>query len=446
MPRRTPLFFIPFLLATLACMLCACDLPWPADTPSSPDAVLANAGRETPLPLEEPALFGMATTTPASPTPASDAPETPPPAVPYTLLIEAPAYTPARYEPANGCYIGAYILADKTIGGSIRAFEQMAGKSHAIYVSEMTLGGVYPSAWVLECIAARKTPCIVIQRPNLYAPFDYDLLAQTAADVGSLNVPIFVQLFPFSKEEKYEREGYLAFYAEARRLFAEHAPQAALVWSADATEDAAAYYPGDENVDWVGVTVRDDFAALDAFIQAYQRRKPLMLTAFGVSHYTTEHSDYDMDGASARIAAAYESLAARYPRVKAVLYRNENELDKGLVPGEIRRDYTLTADDALTSAYQAAIADVWFLSALETEGRWGGALMQARYPAYALEDVYFVAEASITEDFGAVRLLPGTRAVSFDGLPCRDLAFARACVDLDFYVDVARGWLVVRLL
>jgi len=426
MTKHTPLFFMLFLLAGT---LCACGR-WPADTPASPEAVLANAARETPLPLETPAL-----------TPS-------PEAVAYTLLVDEPDYTPAKYEPESGCYLGAHILADKSLDGNIAAFERLTGKRHALYVNEMVLGGEYPVSWVLSCIAARKTPCLIVQRPNLYEPFDYALLEQTAMDVGSLDIPMFVLLFPFSKAEKYDCEEYLAFYAEARRLLTEHAPQAALVWSTENVADAADYYPGDANVDWVGVGVTpcDDAAVVEAFVQAYQRRKPIMLTSLGISHYSTEDSAYDMAGAAARVAAVYSDIALRSPRVKAVLYRNENELERGLNAGEIQRDFTVTTEAILTAAYTAAIADTRFLSALETNNTTRGALMQGRYPAYAVGDAYFVAEASITEDIGAERLLPGTRPMSFDGETYRDLAFAHACVAFDFYVDAVKKWLVVRLL
>ena len=427
MPKRTPLFLIPILLACF----CACG-QWPVtDAPASPDAVLANASRETPLPVETPA-----------PTPA-------PEPVPYTLLIEEPDYIPARYEPASGCYLGAYILPDKTIGGSIRTFESITGKSHAIYVNEMVLGGEYPLSWVLECIAARTTPCLVVNPSNAYEPFDYTLLEQTARDIGRLNVPVFVQVLPFAKEMKYDREGYLSFFTEARRLLGEYAPQAALVWAAENTADSAAFYPGDENVDWVGVcgAARDDIAAMDEFIQAYQRQKPIMLTGFGVSHYSTENSDYKIEYAAMRLADAYADITKRYPRVKAVLYRNENELDLGLDEGEIRRDFTVTTEETLTAAYAAAIADERLLSALEKDNNWrGGALMNARGSAYDVGGVYYISEASITEELGAARLLPGMRPVSFGGEPCQDFAYARACVAFDFYVDAVRGWVVVRLL
>ena len=248
----------------------------------------------------------------------------------YTLLVRKADYAPARWEPAEGCYLGAEVLGDKSIGGRMDAFERRTNTAHAIYACEMTLGGEYPALWVLECIANGKTPCVIVRPANAHAPFDLDLLEQTARDVGTYGVPLFVQLLPYSTA-RYDRAGYAAFYAAARQVFAEHAPNAAIVWNVeDGMEGAAAFYPGDACVDWVGVVLKEgasDAAALAAFVQTYQQQKPIMVT-LAVSHFSTKNNTYDIENAAAHLARMYAEIANRYPRVKAVLYRNGSEVDR----------------------------------------------------------------------------------------------------------------------
>jgi len=417
MSNATP--FLIVLIGLTLFLLCACQSP-PVDKPLSPDAVQVH------LPLEE-----------ALPAPSAAPAATPEPKA-YALLVHDSAYAPARYEPVDGCYLGAYILEAVSVEGSIPAFERRTGKSHAIYVNEMPLGGTYPVSWVLSCIANGKTPYLIVNRPNSYAPFDLALLEQTARDAGAFDVPVFIELLPYAKAEKYSRAEYLAFFAAARAQFSLDAPNAVLVWCAEEAEDSQGYYPGHENVDWVNIKGEPSDEAVADFIQAYQRHKPIILT-LAISHYSTENNAYDLSGAAQRIAAAYADCP---PRVKVVLYRDVNEMlyaDEG-----VRHDFTVTTEDSLTKAYQSAISGAGFLSGLVAEARTTvGALMQAVRPGYAVGDTYYIAEESILADLGAHRILPGRRAVSIHGAAYYDMAFARECVPLDFYIDEAKGRMVV---
>jgi len=427
--KRTPLFLLLFCVPVLAGLLmaggCAREANVPNGASVSEEVVPVGAAQESPLPVSE-----------ARPDFAA-----------YTLLLRQADYKPARFEPAEGCYLGAAVLSDRAIGGRMDTFERVTGVKHAVYANEMILGGEYPVSWVLECIAAGKTPCLTVNRPNAYAPFDAELLEQTARDIGVYNVPMFVRLMPWAAAERYASGEYIAFFAEAKEVFAAFAPNAVLVWSvADGdVEASAAFYPGDANVEWVDIVLRGEDAAarLADFAAVYQRRKPIMLTT-AVSHFSTAQNAYDTEAAAARLAALYEEVAYRYPRVKALVYENVNEVDDENAAG-VRHDYSLTTEDMLVKAYAKAAGDSYFLAAFAAEaGAWNReVLITSQYAAYGAQGLYYLPEQSILADLGAKKMPSGRRAVSAEGTVCYEFAAVRENVPFDFYVEEARGRLVL---
>jgi len=416
---------LPFCLLTF--LFCACNLLPAAPTPSA-QIVPVNITRETPLPAAEP---------------TEDAP------IAYTLYINTRNYELSRYEPQYGCYVGAHILADNTINGKIDAFEQLT-TAHAIYANEMILGGEYPLTWILECIAQQKTPLLTVHRPNLYEPFDYALLEETAKDIGLFSIPVFVQLLPHAKAEKYHAEAYREFWRTAFVLFREHAPNAALVWTTADTADYESHYPGDAYVDWVSCAytdhITDDTAeGFGAFYQLFQTRKPIMISPLTISHYTTADRGYTTSEAAAKITALYHMFGEQYPRVKAVIYRNENEAAHEPQNGEILHDYAITTESALFESYADATKSAKYLSAIEMNraGAIMDILVKSPYPAFKKDGQYYLTEQSILTDLGVRTILPGRRPIAIAGKACYDIAFARECVLIDFYEDAEKRMLVV---
>ena len=72
----------------------------------------------------------------------------------------------AKFEPQQGCYIGAFIERDNTVHGDIEAFEGLTGKKHASYFTYVGYGRPFPAAWVAKVKARHAAPHIAFEPNN----------------------------------------------------------------------------------------------------------------------------------------------------------------------------------------------------------------------------------------------------------------------------------------
>ena len=129
--------------------------------------------------------------------------------------------------------------------------------------------------------------------------------------------------------------------------------------------DFAAYYPGDEYIDWIGLSAYGGvFPGFDweplrrALDEAYPKlealspTKPIALLETGV----LEERGKDK---AAWIRSAYAALTSgRYPRVKAAVWWHERWVNEDDRPSDVRID----SDAAATAAYRKAVAGPDFVA------------------------------------------------------------------------------------
>ena len=338
----------------------------------------------------------------------------------YALYIQDKAYVKAKYEPSQGCYRGAGICYDQTTGGDIGVFEKLTGTDHAIYTNHIKLGDEYPVAWILSCIAQGKTPLLTILPPNRYAPYQEDLLLQTVRDAAMFQIPVFIEFFPYDRNEGYDNGNYVEFYRKASRLFRQYVPTAAMVWGIAGADvyDSFSRYPGDSYVDWIGLRLQEDILPegdiiyrsalrdMDFAYYSFQKQKPLMLSQISISHYSTSDMGYYTQKAAGELADIYRSIGADYPRIKAVIYESYNELN----PAEENRqewydNYLITDESLMMTQYKEALADERFLPVVETANDGGGELlMRSPFPAYKADGAYYIGQKSLAYDMAVVGL------------------------------------------
>lgn len=168
-------------------------------------------------------------------------------------------------------------------------------------------------------------------------------------------------------------------YKEAFRYVSDYMrnnnPNVAMVWSPGAVskwgQDMNVYYPGDEYVDWVGVSLysmkyfeanpnREDYEqvvfktganadpvlAMQEIIEKYGNRKPIMLSESGQSAYV--HSGYvdedTTDWAIQKMTEEYSYLPMVYPQIKFIAYFDQ------YMPNEAN-DYSLKLHPRLQDNY-----------------------------------------------------------------------------------------------
>jgi hypothetical protein len=326
------------------------------------------------------------------------------------------------YEPERGCYIGADISGDKTISANISDFEEKTLKPHALYANSMKLGEAYPYEWILECISKQKTPVLTIVPPDAPSPFQDDLLEKTAKEAGELNIPMFVQFYPYSSEEGYKPERYVDFFRKAHTLFKKYAPHIAMIWgvSAENVYDCFSYYPGDSCVDWAGIIIAQkigDFDGMlyrpvmndiDYFYYSFQKKKPIMISGLSVSHYSTETVQYYTNEAAAEINKIYKTVADRYPRIKAVIYKSYNEIDQKetAVPSGIYNNYLLEDEAFVLESYCDGINRERYQSEFNPakNGNTKYDFIRSPFSVYANGEGYFISDKSLQYDLGLVGL------------------------------------------
>lgn len=361
--------------------------------PATPDAV------PPPAPVLDPA--------PESPQPELDIQTPSPPAAgnwrrPVNDALWKRQCRRVKIGPDRGAWLSAYILEDPVCGGEegIAKFEKLVGKPHQFYSTYHGYGArEFPTPWARALYGQGIWLHLAWEPFNkpggLAAVEDDEYLNRWAKDAGACGIPMLLRFgaeFNLDQLDDPARPGNLGpvspkLYRTKFRLvhdvMARHAPNVAMVWSlshestarAD-DEGARQYYPGNDVVDWIGVTFYDvpyhtspsgrrydarDENPLDKLAWAYHfavgMGKPLMITEHSVAN--------EMNGADFTVWAANQihdllDHLPRYPQVKCVNWFSLDVNRRGYKPKPL--NYALTTKPHITTAYRKAIAGDWFLS------------------------------------------------------------------------------------
>jgi len=366
-----------------------------------------------------------------------------------SIEIEIENYRLALHEPAAGAFIGAYIERDAAAGG-IRAFEADVNVSHAIFAYTMALDDEYPMLWVLENIALMKMPFIAVMPAAEGPVYNLELVRELAVNAGRFNVPMFINLFPLTVNHIFTAEEYIHFFRQARTIFSEYAPNAALVWGFDAENiiEAMQFYPGAFAVDWIHMTVYNDvdirgrfndfFTHINFFYFAFQREAPLMVST-AVSHYTLENTSYFIREAAEKIEYIYSGLQA-YPRIKAVIYRSYNDaFGRG-------SKYAVNSMPAIRDAYAAAVYSSHFSITMDDIGE-GYATKRILSPFRAVmrnSDFYIPVRALLYDARIPYYQMDADVQTEIAGDMFVPIADVNRIFGMDFFVDMQRRMLVLR--
>ncbi len=287
----------------------------------------------------------------------------------------------ALFEPAKGCYIGAFIERDSHVMGSIQAFEEMTAKKHASYFTYVGYGRPFPLGWVRKVARSGGAPHLAFE-PNdgLEVVTDSAYLRNWARDAARTKVPIFLRWAsemngPWTHYHN-STDQYRAKFALVSKIMKEEAPNVAMVWTpfAKPTATIASYYPGDEWVDWVGMNIysvfvhdgnpnrpsadEDPVEFLRFIYDNYAERKPIHISEFAATVECKGTGEQTVDFAIAKTKRFYGALRDEFPRVKSVNWFCLNTIGAGLA----NNDYSLLSNGQMLATYRELIADDHFLS------------------------------------------------------------------------------------
>lgn len=194
-----------------------------------------------------------------------------------------------KFEPLHGVYLGVVLERGGT-AAEIADFNDKAGKTHAVYAKFLLLKqDPFPWDWVNAVTSGCPGAALhIVLEPmvdfdDLYAPDwgsgqeTYDAAYDFVTNCAHAGVPIFLRFaheangdwYPWHPEfsERYgipdtvTKETYIEAYRNFARLVHSNAPNVAMVWAPNQGNgpDPLPYYgdvyPGDEYVDWVGLSV-----------------------------------------------------------------------------------------------------------------------------------------------------------------------------------------------
>jgi len=302
-----------------------------------------------------------------------------------------PPFTGAKYEPLNGCYLGAYIDLDPLLNRTILAdgrhhkdpteFEQIIGKPHSMYFFYMGYGKPFPKRWVRMLASMGKFVHIALEPNEGLDAVKDDVYLRTLADaMGASGAKIFLRFASEMNGDWVNYWGdpkkYIEKWRLVHRTLAERAPNVAMVWCPYAfpMSKAVPYYPGDEYVDWVGVNFYNvthfnqnplsparHVRPLDMLYDVYRlfaRRKPIMICEYGATHFSALENREDALFAIECIEELYRAILTTHRRVKAINYFNTNNLH---VAHRRNNDYSLTSNPEVLEAYRQVIASESFI-------------------------------------------------------------------------------------
>lgn len=315
------------------------------------------------------------------------------------LYLSQDDYKLSMYEPKNGCYIGAYVLSNNNLNYDMLEFEKSTGKKHGIYIYNLTLGNQFPKEWVLECIANMKTPLIVIH-PNEGMIFNESFLYDIAQSFGELSVSMFVEFYPNAEKYNILPEEYKNFYVKAKEIFKIYSPNSAFIWSVnlDNVYSSEVYYPGDNYIDWVGLSIYEPiykdgnksenniWPAIDFFYNIHQKSKPIMITQFGASHYSSIDHSYYIENAQININEFYTKIKEKYPRIKAINYMDF----KG------NENYKVSDNEKITHIYKSIIGNEYFKYDIQkNENQYNSEYFKSAFPICKSNENIYISDKAL---------------------------------------------------
>lgn len=300
------------------------------------------------------ALLGLAvvllsscsgTSTPAKPKPSSSSSSAAPaPSGGIRTDGGSLAPTDAHLVPTTGVFVGSSAQPDtNTDAGRVAALDRLesaVGRRLDIVHTYLPWDKDFPSASDRTFLESGRRVLVSwngMDMTEVASGRDDDLIRERARSMRDVGVPLWLMFRgemdrPNLQDSVPSPEAYIQAYRHVRQIFTqEGADKVAWVWCPTSKGfdegRAAAYYPGDDQVDWLCSDVypgpdRVPFTtAAKAFVDwSRTHPQPLMVGEFGLSEGSGDRAAW--------LAAAATAIKAE-PRIKAISYFNGNNDQKG---------------------------------------------------------------------------------------------------------------------
>jgi hypothetical protein len=308
----------------------------------------------------------------------SKQPPPPPPAPNLTTAPSGIAVNPGPFEsgpfkaPKTGAYVGAWIKpAELTHVGRLAAVDDMEtslGRKLKIVNTYRRFEQMVGTSSDQEFLAQGATLMVSWATGDNRSIVDGehdDLIREQADAIRDIHAPVLLRMRwemdrPNLRATMWSGADYIAAWKYVRNIFRqEGADNVSWVWCPTAEGfrrgDAAAFYPGDDQVDWtcVDVYAGTEFAPIGQlmgpFLQwAAQHPKPIIIGEFGVA------KAWGSADRAAWLADAERTFKAN-PQIKAIAYFESDPA--GNAP---TKQFQLTGDEPAFKAFHRLVKDPYF--------------------------------------------------------------------------------------
>lgn len=311
------------------------------------------------------------------------------------LYVEAssPAdakYFGAKYEPEYGAFFGksdsykegkesAYLLYVRFGDEKISSFGYLIPDKKDLYL-EVAWNLPNENKADLDKVASGAADGYIISNLKYLATLKQKVLLRFGAEVNCWSLPA-----PGPELDAYI-ESFKKAFRHMSDLADKYAPNVAMVYSPNDVSNWYAtvedFYPGDEYVDWVGISAYsnlskdakfDTSSTFDAYygvgyydspigkikhiVDAFGDKKPIMISECGFSYKDSEGLQTEAH-AIEKLQEFYSYVTMVYPSVKGVMYFNAN----------MGKNYSLSGSAKLEEAYyKVAASNISFKSMLTGE-------------------------------------------------------------------------------
>jgi hypothetical protein len=272
--------------------------------------------------------------------------------------------------PATGAWVGAWVKPTvPNQQGRISAvadFEKAIGRPLDIVHVYHQWTDVFPSSADIQFVHQGKILMISwsgTDTKTILSGADDVQITQRAEGIKILGAPVLLRWRWEMNRPNLQKSidtpaDYVAAWKHIRSIFtAVGATNVGWVWCPIATDflatDGPAYYPGDDQVDWVCTDVYpgptdESFAAVSAEFMAWaaQHAKPIVIGEYGSQSSNPDKSQWIAG------AAAY---ARQHPQIKAMVYFDADRVVNGKT-----RDFRLEGTTGPLQAFQAMVGDAYF--------------------------------------------------------------------------------------
>lgn len=293
----------------------------------------------------------------------------------------------AKYEPESGIYIGIYGEGNKSLIKDYvvdpQRITEVYGTSHSslLYYNNY---GVTPFA----TNAATRMKAIggslqIHMQPNkLDDVVDGTYLRTFAREAKASGIPVFLR-FGGEMNGEWVPWGlkpaqYIEKFKVVHDVMAEEAPNVVMVWAPNffPWDNMAEFYPGDEYVDWVGVSCYTTLSytsetkesklkanpidLLRYIVADYGERKPIMIVEGAVSTYAVEEPSIDYtEWTINNLRRFYSYIPLVYPEIKAMYYYDASGVGGG------KESYVLSAKPDVKDVYNELINSEYHLTTMD---------------------------------------------------------------------------------